>query len=124
MEVRESDQSRIKRALKRVDAIKKFYQHLSIYLLINILLLFVKYQVLEYLMAEGIQDPGFLDWFQWNFFATPFLWGIGLLIHGIYVFKFNARPLKELKPKFLKDWEQRQLQKFLDEENVDRDKFQ
>ena len=124
MEVRESVKNRIKRALKRVDAIKKFYQHLSIYLLINILLLFVKYQVLEYLMAEGIQDPGFLDWFQWNFFATPFLWGIGLLIHGIYVFKFNARPLKELKPKFLKDWEQRQLQKFLDEENVDRDKFQ
>ena len=124
MEVRESEKNRIKRALKRVDAIKKFYQHLSIYLLINILLLFVKYQVLEYLMAEGIQDPGFLDWFQWNFFATPFLWGIGLLIHGIYVFKFNARPLKELKPKFIKDWEQRQLQKFLDEENHDRDKFQ
>lgn len=115
MEQQENYTKKLARAQKRVNDIKKFYQHLRIYIIINLLLLFVKYRAMDFLTTKGIQDPGFLEWFQWNFIGTPVLWGIGLLVHALYVFKFDAKPLKDLKPKFLKDWESKQIQKYMDE---------
>jgi len=115
MEKQENYTEKLARAQKRVEDIKKFYRHLRVYIVINILLLIVKYRALDFLTDKGFQDQGFLDWFQWNFLSTPVIWGIGLIVHALYVFKFDAKPLKELKPKFLKDWEARQIQKYMDE---------
>ena len=115
MEEKDNYTKKLARAQKRVNDIKIFYRHLRIYIFINVLLLFVKYRALDFFAEKGIQDPGFLDWFQWNLISTPVIWGIGLLLHALYVFKFQARPLKELKPKFLEDWEKRQIQKYMDE---------
>ena len=115
MEEKDNYTKKLARAQKRVNDIKIFYRHLRIYIFINVLLLFIKYRALDFFAEKGIQDPGFLDWFQWNLISTPVVWGIGLLLHALYVFKFQAKPLKELKPKFLEDWEKRQIQKYMDE---------
>lgn len=123
MEKKDNYTEKLARAKKKVEAIKKFYRHLRVYIVINVLLLFVKYGIFDFLVAKGVQNPGFLDWYQWNILATPVLWGIGLLFHALWVFKFDAKPLKELTPKFYKDWEARQIQKYIDEESENADKF-
>lgn len=105
LETKDNYAEKLARAQKRVNDIKKFYRHLRVYFIINILLLLIKFQALDFINMKGVQDPAFFNWFQWNILATPTLWGIGLLFHALWVFKFDAKPLKELRPKFLKNWE-------------------
>lgn len=106
------------RAKKRVDRIKDFYKHLSVYIVANILLFIFKGYALNYIISQGIHDQGFLDWFTLNIILTPFLWGLGLIIHGVLAFRPVPFSLRNLKPKFLKDWEERQIQKYM---NADGD---
>ncbi|MFH6604310.1 2TM domain-containing protein [Maribacter algicola] len=124
METKKNHTEKLVRAQKRVDAIKKFHRHLKVYLVINLLLLFANYRAFDFLTDKGVNDTGFFDWFQWHVVSTPALWGIGLLVHAVYVFRFGARPLKELKPRFLKDWEARQIQKYIDKEKSDPEKYE
>ena len=98
----ELNNEKFKRAKKRVDEIKGFYIHSSIYVVINTFIL-----INIYLHTD--------NFWQWPHFATLFFWGIGLLFHGIKVFGFN--------PLFGKDWEERQIQKFIDKDTEDRNKF-
>lgn len=116
MEDRSHQKEKYKRAQRQVQQIKKFYTHLRIFIMVNIVLFVVKFKVLDYVTTEGIQNEGFINWFEWNIIGTPILWGIGLLVHGLYVFKFNARPWAEMKPDFMKRWEQEQLARILREE--------
>ena len=80
------------RAKKRVDALKGFYIHSFIYLIINAFIL----------VNIGMQNDGF---WSWGHFVTPVFWGLGLLIHASIVFKFN--------PLFGKNWEERQIKKYM-----------
>ncbi|PKA83865.1 2TM domain-containing protein [Ulvibacter sp. MAR_2010_11] len=103
------DKIKYKRAKKKIKEIKGFYSHLTVYIVINILLL---------LMHMGLFHNGFFDFnFEvptWPMFTTPFFWGIGLLFHGLYVFqdKFS----------FFKNWEERKIREFMekDEEELKR----
>jgi len=114
----ESSQSeKFKRAQKRVKGIKDFYKHLRIFVVINILLLVVKFRAFDFFTEKGIFDEGFIDWFEWNIIGTPIIWGIGLGLHAVYVFVFKSKPLKELTPQFFKNWEERQIEKYMNEEN-------
>lgn len=116
MEDRPKQSEKFKRAQRQVQQIKKFYRHVRIYLVVNIVLLVVKFKALDFFQSEGIQNQGFIDWFEWNIIGTPILWGLGLLFHGLYVFVYKAKPWAEMKPSFMKRWEEKQLQKFLKEE--------
>jgi len=113
----ETEKSRLKRAHKRVKVLKGFYRHLRVYIVINILLLLVKFRAYDYFTEEGMMDEGFFDWFEWNIIGTPVIWGLGLGAHAIYVFVLKSRPLKEFSPKFFKKWEERQIEKYMNEEN-------
>ena len=106
------------KAKKRVDRIKDFYKHLSVYIIANILLFIFKGYALNHLISQGIEDQGFLDWFTLNIILTPILWGLGLAIHGFLAYRPVPFSLRNLKPKFLKDWEERQIQKYM---NADGD---
>lgn len=98
--------SKLQRAKKRVEQIKGFYVHLMVYLIINIFIIIL----LGYARGGG---EGFeLDWPN---FSTAFFWGIGLLFHALHVFGFNL---------FLgKDWEKRQIQKFIEEDKREAEKY-
>ena len=84
-------------ALKRVKKIKGFYSHLAIYILVNIMIVFLNVRNLD----EGE------SYLQFKNFMTAFFWGIGLLSHGLSVFmpnwimgeKWEERKIKELMEK-------------------------
>lgn len=94
------------RAKNKVEDIKGFYIHLSIYLGINGLML---------LAALGVFKDTFLpiEFPMWSYFTTPFFWGIAIFINWIYVFKSNLNPFKE--------WEERKIKEFMEEEEKDFD---
>jgi len=52
---------------------------------------------------------------DWNVYLTPALWGIGLAMHGIYVFHG--------KIKFIKSWEERKINEIIEKEDSDGEKF-
>ena len=98
------EKSKYERAKKKVEDIKGFYTHLSIYLVINGLML---------LAALGIFEGTFIP-FQfpdWSYFTTPFFWGIAIFIHWMYVFKSKLMPFR--------DWEERKIKQFMEEEEKD-----
>lgn len=79
------------RAKKRVKAVKGFYIHALVYVLVNTLILFLKYQ-----------KHGSIEFHDWGIG----LWGIGLTIHGLSVFL----------PNFIlgSDWEERKIREIMD----------
>lgn len=92
------DKSEIKylEAKKRVKKLKGFYTHLTIYILVNLLIVFINIQDLK---------PG-ESYFRWENFITLFFWGIGLLAHAMSVFV----------PQFVlgKNWEERKIQELME----------
>lgn len=94
------------RAKKRVGRIKRFYCHLTLYVVANIILLILKAYFLGFFESNGTNDPNIYYWLEWNIISTPILWGIGLIIHGLFVFKLP----------FVAKWEKRQIQKFMNED--------
>ena len=103
-------QERREKAKKRVEELKNFYAHLRVYIVVNVLLILIKTDFFEFIIDKtGNADPNFLYWLDYNIVLTPVLWGIGLLIHAIVVYRYKFT--------FFKNWEERQIQKFLEEED-------
>ncbi|MFL9844292.1 2TM domain-containing protein [Flavobacterium rhizosphaerae] len=102
-----SDQYRkMERARKRVKAIKGFYKHFTIYIIVNMLLLIVHWLTME---------PG-EQFLTWNTFTTAFFWGIGLLCHGFAVFGTDFL--------FGAEWEERKIKKYMGEDNTKHKKWE
>ncbi|SFR31273.1 2TM domain-containing protein [Robiginitalea myxolifaciens] len=94
------------RAKKRVEEIKGFYVHLTIYLVINLL-------IIGWSIYQNVSQGEPI--FRWPMLLTPFFWGIGLGFHFINTFNVN--------PFFGKDWERRKLQEFMDQDEEEARKF-
>ena len=95
-----NDFERYQRAKKQVEQIKGFYGHLTSYVLVMAVLIFIN---LKY-------TPQYL-WFFWSMMG----WGIGLLFHAMKVFNWF--------PFFNQEWEERKIKEYMDEENK-RNKFE
>ena len=107
---------RRERAQKKVDEIKSFYAHLRGYIIVNILLLLLQTEFVDYIMDRNENlDPAFFEWVDLNILLTPILWGIGLAIHGLYVYRHKLT--------FLKSWEERQIRKFMEEDEANQNQF-
>lgn len=96
------ENDKLKRAKERVNKIKGFYIHASIYTLINTFILINIYFNTD-------------NFWQWPHFTTLFFWGVGLLFHGARVFGLN--------PLFSKSWEERQIKKYMDKDRDDANKY-
>ena len=85
--------AKLQKAIKRLTILKGFYNHLVVYLIVNILGLafFIGYRIYNTDKFEGL-DAGFRHWIDWNIVLIPTLWAIGLFAHWLYA---NYR-----KPKF------------------------
>lgn len=93
MEKYKSDYERYEEAKKQVKEIKGFYVHLLVFIAVNIFLIFIN---LKY-------SPEHL-WFFW----TTMGWGVGVLFHGLGVFK--------VMPFFGKNWEQKKINELMDKD--------
>ncbi|MDO6675943.1 2TM domain-containing protein [Tenacibaculum sp. 1_MG-2023] len=89
------------RAQKRVDEIKKFYKHLVVYMLIN--LVFIGRRIYKDIVYrdESVMDA-FLDISNYNLF---FLWGVIVFLHGFSVFAKGKL--------FSKKWEERKIKEYM-----------
>ena len=104
--MKDNEQNKYARAKKRVERIKGFYIHATIYTVINTFIL------VNIFIQNGHNGQGF---WQIEHFFTLFFWGIGLLFHGLRVFGLN--------PFFNKDWEKRQIEKYIEKDREDAEKF-
>ena len=82
------------RAKERVDELKGFYGNLISYVFVIGLL-----AVINYLTYWDYK------WFLWAAFG----WGIGLTIHAVRTFRWN--------PFFNREWEERKIREFMEEED-------
>jgi hypothetical protein len=86
-------EAKYQNAKKRVEALRGFYVHLSVYVVVNLLLFFI----------NMIASPDRL-WFFWPLMG----WGIGFVIHALSVFGFI--------PRLGADWEERKIREFMESE--------
>ncbi|WP_089888181.1 2TM domain-containing protein [Kriegella aquimaris] len=98
--------NKFRRAKKRVEELKGFYIHLFVYMAVNVFIL-----VGVYSSVSGDMD----SFWDLGHFFTPIFWGIGLAFHAAKVFGFS--------PFFNKEWEERQIQKYIDEDKKNAEKF-
>ena len=81
------------RAKERVTEIKGFYSHLFIYLIMIPIFIWMNYRSTS---------------FPWAIFPIVG-WGMGIIGHAVEAFSWN--------PILGKDWEQRKIREFMEEEN-------
>ena len=96
--INKQDDIKYLEAKKRVKKLKGFYSHLTIYILVNLFIVFINIQDLK---------PG-ESYFQYKNFITLFFWGIGLVAHGMSVFV----------PQFVlgRNWEERKIKELMNKE--------
>ncbi|NKI27200.1 2TM domain-containing protein [Arenibacter sp. 6A1] len=105
---------RLEKAKKQVANIRGFYSHLWVYILINLGLLAIGWYLGAYKEGWLQGDEHFERWIQWNIGLSLVGWGIGVLLHGMIVFG--------RKPQCIKQWEERQIQKYMDQEALENKK--
>lgn len=105
-----NDSEKMKKAKKRVEELKGFYVHLTVYLAVNTFITVSK-------VIGNMKDGESLGESLWDFgtFAVWFFWGIGLVFHGVKVFSFN--------PFFGKQWEEKQIQKYIEKDKEEAEKY-
>ncbi|MFW0738081.1 MULTISPECIES: 2TM domain-containing protein [unclassified Flavobacterium] len=95
MEPDYTEAERLYRARKKVKEIREFYEHLTVFILVTIILITINL----------LTSPGYL-WFVWCVLG----WGIGLVLHGLSVFN--------IPPFFGKDWEEKKIKEILEKERL------
>jgi len=95
MELNLTEQERYYQAKKRVEAIKGFYGNLIAYVIFNGF----------FLILNLLTSPNEL-WFYWPLLG----WGVGVLFHGMKVFNYS--------PFLSKDWEERKLKEFIEDQEI------
>ena len=88
------NQEAYEKAKKRVEAKIGFYIHLAVYVGVNVLLMIINLST----------SPGYL-WFKWPLLG----WGIGLFFHGMSIFVFSGRRLREAKERMIKEEMKKEL---------------
>ncbi|MEO5775336.1 MAG: 2TM domain-containing protein [Flavobacterium sp.] len=97
MESNSNEFEKYQRAYKQVQDVKGFYGHLLSYVLTMMFFVFIN---LKYTPKDL--------WFYWPMLG----WGIGLLFHGLKVFRYT--------PFMSKDWEERKIKEFMDKEKQNK----
>ena len=105
-------ENRRERAEKRVKELKGFYRHMRVFIIINGLLYLLKSGVLHSVLPNGFPTEAY--YFSWVD-VNIVVWLLILGVHTLYIFR--------AKLPFLKKWEDRQIQKYLDKENNGTKKY-
>lgn len=102
------ENNKYERAQQKVDTIKKFYKHLRVFIIINVLLLLARIKIFKFFKDGDFSNVQFDRWLDWNTYGTAAVWGVALTLHGLYAFQY--------KFKFFKNWEERKLKEILEKE--------
>ncbi|NJB72093.1 hypothetical protein GGR42_002584 [Saonia flava] len=104
MEKNYSEEERYLKAQKKVRELSGFYWHVFSYVLVNLIIGFVKIDN-DFLLGKTFHNV--FD----NFAGFPlwFFWGIGLFFHGVNVFKDRLD--------FFRGWEERKIKELMEKDN-------
>lgn len=94
-----SEFEKYQQAKKQVQEIRGFYGHLISFISVMLFLLFINLKYSEDHL-----------WFYWPMLG----WGIGILFHAMKVFN--------IVPFFGKDWEERKIKEFMEQERKNQNK--
>ncbi|MBE8726950.1 2TM domain-containing protein [Flavobacterium hungaricum] len=94
MELHYTEAERYYQAQKKVKEIKKFYEHLTVYVLVNPIVMVVNLTT----------SPEHL-WFLYCLFG----WGIAIVMNGLKAFNYA--------PFFDKEWEERKIREIIEQES-------
>ena len=109
METAQQYQQRLDNARRRVQAIKEFFNHVRSFLTVFVILAIIYlFKVEPFILIWDIFEGEFLKWIELNILVGLGIWVLVIIIHGIVAFKYRFN--------FLKNWEERQIQKILNEE--------
>lgn len=107
-----NDSYKYEKAKKRVKELKGFYNHLKVFIIINGIFYLLKSGWLTQFMPEGFPtETYYFDWINSN----VIIWGIILAVHAVII-SWHKIP-------FLKNWEERKIQKFMDQEREESEKY-
>ena len=87
------------RAKKRVEELKGYYIHLTVYIIFN------SFLFLNYFIGLFVRDGLDLQVVLFILFG----WGVGLVFHTVHVFGFGKL--------FGRDWEQKKIRQFMEEDS-------
>lgn len=104
-------------AYKKVQKIKGFYSHLKVYIIVNAIIIFtnVNRNFVGYDFNNGNHFT-IRSFNKWEIYSTALFWGIALLIHAFTVFGPDIF--------FGKDWEQKKIQKYMEQEQANTNKWE
>lgn len=101
--------SNYKDALKHVNKLKEFYQQIFVFIVFLIFWLLFKQNIIEFVVNKTDNgNSGFLKWLNINITLVPVIWGIILLFQGLYLHKF--------KLSIFKNWEDKKIKEFMNQE--------
>ena len=92
------------RAKKQVNCIKGFYNHLIIYLIMNLMIILIRLEIIPIMYIDST-ETNFQSWLDWNTYGIAIFWGMGVLIHAIWVFRYQFT--------FFSYWEDKKIQDFI-----------
>jgi len=98
-------------AKKRVQELKGYYSHITIFVIVNGILYLLKTGMLTSLLPEAFpKESYYYDWINSNIL----IWTLILIVHTLIVFldKFTS----------VKKWEERQIKKYMEEDEGKVDK--
>lgn len=94
-------------AKKRVKELKGYYRHIMIFVVVNGILVLLKTGELTSLMPAAFpKKMYYYDWVN----ANILIWAVILLVHTLIIFRHKIT--------FFKKWEERQIQKYMDEDKT------
>ncbi|HLT50348.1 MAG TPA: 2TM domain-containing protein [Arenibacter sp.] len=98
------------RAKKKIEEIKGFYIHLSVYIIVNLFI------TIKNVIGSFQDGKPFWDAF-WDLgnYVVWILWGTGLMFHAINALDYNLF--------FGKGWEERQIRKYMEEDKKESEKY-
>ncbi|MGW9686698.1 2TM domain-containing protein [Flagellimonas sp. 2504JD1-5] len=106
------DLDKYERAKKRVKELKGFYNHLKIFFVVNVIFFLFKSGWLTPYMPEGFPTEAYyFDWINGNFI----IWGVIIVVHGLILMR-NKVP-------YLKRWEEKQIKKYMEQEEEESTKY-
>lgn len=95
-----------KKAEKRVKKIRNFYNHLQIFVVMMIVVALFSNTFIAFFEAR-IANSESLEWIKANIWMNALLWLIGLVVHGLFTFRYKIG--------FVENWKNKKVEELMNE---------
>lgn len=113
----EAKYNHLKAAVKKVFSIRDLVYQYGSWVGGSIVIWGLTPYAMQWIQAKGVTDPEFLIWIRLNLLSLPFFFLLLLLIKTAWVYRSEIDNFfSNLKPSFLRKWEEDTIRKHLNSE--------